>query len=138
MPHCGHGLHTGVVQSATGGRFGGDGEAPPCSVPDYRCCCCLYPCCRTEFPNLSARWRCRVQIIKGGKTIPVVPVLFSVGINELQSYAETMSGKKASALQVMTLAIWCYSAKASTLFYLAYAHTCTPESWHPPMHISCH
>jgi hypothetical protein len=41
-----------------------------------------------------------LQIIQDGKTIPVVPVMFSVGINELQSYAETVNGKKASALQV--------------------------------------
>eukprot|EP00602_Paraphysomonas_sp_CaronLab_P005236 CAMPEP_0185037556 /NCGR_PEP_ID=MMETSP1103-20130426/32166_1 /TAXON_ID=36769 /ORGANISM="Paraphysomonas bandaiensis, Strain Caron Lab Isolate" /LENGTH=1347 /DNA_ID=CAMNT_0027575597 /DNA_START=770 /DNA_END=4813 /DNA_ORIENTATION=- len=38
-------------------------------------------------------------VIREGKTIPVIPVMFSVGINELQSYAETVAGKRASALQ---------------------------------------
>lgn len=40
------------------------------------------------------------KIIQDGKTIQLIPILFSVGINELQSYAETIAGKKASELQV--------------------------------------
>jgi hypothetical protein len=41
------------------------------------------------------------QIIQDGKTIQLIPIFFSVGINELQSYAETIAGKKASELQVI-------------------------------------
>lgn len=39
------------------------------------------------------------ELVKQGCGVAVVPVLFTVGVNELQTYAETMAGKKAFHLQ---------------------------------------
>lgn len=46
----------------------------------------------SQFHDLPA-------LVKQGRGVAVVPVLFTVGINELQTYAETMAGKKVFHLQ---------------------------------------